>query len=174
MRALQQLLAMAAAGGVQGLAEVCERLPQPSDAAVEDAALPSPEGGLGAAGWRVFLCPVWLGCHLGASLLAAQRHCIWSSLASVSPLPFPAWPCTRRAPPPAGLSAAQRSVAARLPLLHELFACLIKPSCAKELEPMCSCLGLVAGVLPPEFAGAGMGGGGGRAGGRAACPAAPG
>lgn len=44
-------------------------------------------------------------------------------------------------------------MAARLPLLHEMFACLIKPSCARELEAMCSCLSLAADVLPPAFAG---------------------
>ena len=30
---------------------------------------------------------------------------------------------------------------------------LLKPSCAKELEQLCGCLQLLAGALPPAFAG---------------------
>jgi hypothetical protein len=47
-----------------------------------------------------------------------------------------------------GLSAAQRTIAERLPLLEELFEAVLKPSCAKELEQMCASLGLLAGLLP--------------------------
>jgi len=44
-------------------------------------------------------------------------------------------------------------VAARLPLLHEMFSCLIKPSCGRELEALCGCLSMAAEALPPAFAG---------------------
>lgn len=47
VRALQQLLSMGAAGGAQGLAAVCERLPDPSEEAIEEAGLPPFEGGPG-------------------------------------------------------------------------------------------------------------------------------
>lgn len=47
VRALQQLLSMGAAGGAQGLAAVCDRLPDPSEEAIEEAGLPSFEGGPG-------------------------------------------------------------------------------------------------------------------------------
>lgn len=53
----------------------------------------------------------------------------------------------------AGLSASQRTIAERLPLLHELLAATLKPSCAKELEQLCGSLQLVAGLMPPAFAG---------------------
>lgn len=55
--------------------------------------------------------------------------------------------------PAAGLNPAQSAVAERLPLLHELFCAVCKPSCAKELEQLCACLGLAAGALPPILAG---------------------
>ncbi|EFN56539.1 hypothetical protein CHLNCDRAFT_144181 [Chlorella variabilis] len=95
-RALQQLLAMGAAGGLAGLAAVLEQLPPPSAGAVAAANLP----------------------------------------------------------PADGLSASQRAVAAALPLLHEMLQAALKPSCSKELELLCGGLVLLAGLLPPAFAGA--------------------
>lgn len=67
---------------------------------------------------------------------------------------MPSSSCTPRWLSPVGLPEAQRTIAERLPLLHELFAALLKPSCAKELEALCGGLALVAAPLPPLLAGA--------------------
>ena len=45
-------------------------------------------------------------------------------------------------------------MAAALPLLHEMLQAALKPSCSKELELLCGGLVLLAGLLPPAFAGA--------------------
>lgn len=166
VRALQQLLSMGAAGGAPGLAAVCERLPEPSDEAIEEAGLPPMEGGWDAShqnelgglwagfGWEGsrWVCCQGRGlgsdactCTLAINKCSRQGSCV--------PQPVIATYRPPTHPPAAGLSAAQRSVASRLPLLHEMFGCLTKPSCARELEAMCGCLSLAAEVLPPAFAG---------------------
>jgi hypothetical protein len=53
----------------------------------------------------------------------------------------------------AGLPAAQRTIAERLPLFHELLKAVLKPSCARELEHLCGGLALLEGLVPPPFAG---------------------
>ena len=53
-----------------------------------------------------------------------------------------------------GCSAAQRTIAERLPLFHHLFQTLVDRRCAKELEPLTCSLQLLAGLLPPSLAGA--------------------
>lgn len=163
VRALQQLLSMGAAGGAPGLAAVCERLPEPSDEAIEEAGLPPMQGGWD---WTGNLGGLWQalgGQQVGvlSRARAGQRRALahWPSRSALAKLhvshnlcsPPPTYPPAH--PPASGLSAAQRSVASRLPLLHEMFGCLTKPSCARELEAMCGCLSLAAEVLPPAFAG---------------------
>jgi hypothetical protein len=58
----------------------------------------------------------------------------------------------------AGLPAAQRTIAERLPLFHALLGAVLKPSCARELEQLCGGLALLAGLVPPPFAGGWVGG----------------
>jgi hypothetical protein len=73
----------------------------------------------------------------------------------------------RRLPPPSaaaaeeaglpaldGLDEEQLAVAAALPLFHELLVALLKPSCARELEQLCSGLAAVAPLLARPLAAA--------------------
>ncbi|KAL4443972.1 hypothetical protein ABPG75_011709 [Micractinium tetrahymenae] len=150
---------MGAAGGVAGLAAVLELAPAPSAHATDEAALPPVDG---RQSWRMEGC--WIACMMvfGGTpvpeLKQAARHplpcarsvCLLVCASVLSPSWHPSLPPGPTTP---GLTPAQRTIAERLPLLHELFCATRKPSCAKELEQLCACLSLAAGVLPPVLAG---------------------